>query len=111
MRWLSALRRPLQSAQDASRTKFQCNLCGAHNRVPPEAIGREIPSCSRCGSTVRCRALVHLVCTSLLGQEIVVPEMPARKDLRGIGLSDAPCVASALASGFDYVNTYFHMEP
>src|ERR671920_232065 len=95
MRWLSRLRRRGRDADDAVRTRFQCNLCGKHNEVAPERLGREIPSCTGCGSTVRWRAIVHLVCTSL----------------RGLGLSDDACVADALASGFDYTNTYDHMAP
>ncbi|MEO5700856.1 MAG: methyltransferase domain-containing protein [Casimicrobiaceae bacterium] len=90
---------------------FQCNLCGAANRVPETALGRELPSCVRCGSTVRWRALVHLVCEALLGREVVIPHSPRSPDLTGLGLSDDACVAQALAACFDYTNTYFHADP
>jgi len=90
---------------------FQCNLCGAHNDVAPTLISRETPSCAQCGSTVRWRSIVHLVCKSLLGTEVVIPDMLPRRDLSGLGLSDDACVATALAHAFDYTNTYFHAEP
>lgn len=105
-------RAPLPGLPGAGpQVAFQCNLCGAHNRVAETLLGREIPSCARCGSTVRWRAIVQLVCESLLGGSVVIPELPPRRDLRGIGLSDDACVATALARCFDYTNTYFHTAP
>ena len=90
---------------------FQCNLCGEHNRVAPEDIGREIPSCAGCGSTVRFRTIVQLLVHELLGIDEPLPAIPVRRDLRGIGLSDALTYAQPLAEKFAYTNTYFHAEP
>ncbi|MEP7206242.1 MAG: methyltransferase domain-containing protein [Casimicrobiaceae bacterium] len=103
--------RPASTGTGPPLVAFQCNLCGAANRVPETALGRELPSCVGCGSTVRWRALVHLVCQALLGREVVIPDSPRSRDLTGIGLSDDACVARALAACFDYTNTYFHADP
>jgi SAM-dependent methyltransferase len=90
---------------------FRCNLCGACNRVPRSALGRELPSCSRCGSTVRWRSIAHLVTVSVLGEPGVLAEVAPRREIRGLGLSDDDCVAAALGRCFAYTNSYFHAEP
>ena len=79
--------------------------------MAPEAISREIPSCHRCGSTVRFRAIVHLLTTELFGRSIVLPDLPRRKDIVGIGLSDARPYARRLEVALDYANTYYHRKP
>lgn len=113
MRWLERWRRTTSRAsqQDGARVAFECNLCGTHNQLPMEALDREGGLCVRCGSTVRWRAIVHLVCASLLDQETVIPRARPRKDLRGLGLSDDSCVDKALGAMFDYTNTYYHTGP
>lgn len=90
---------------------FRCNLCGRSNRVPAARIGREIPSCGHCGSTVRFRAIAHLLVRELLGREAALVDVAPRRDIRGIGLSDAPAYADPLARVFDYTNTFFHAAP
>jgi len=111
---LGVLRRkapPLAEPGSAPLVSFRCNLCGIACRVPAIAISRETPSCDHCGSTVRCRAMVHLLTTELFGRSIALPDLPARRDIVGIGLSDAECYAQPLARRLDYTNTYFHTEP
>ena len=76
-----------------------------------EAISREIPSCYYCGSTVRFRAIAHLLTTELFGCSIALPDLPRRKDIVGIGLSDSGPYTRPLARRFDYTNTYYHREP
>jgi SAM-dependent methyltransferase len=90
---------------------FRCNLCGIDCRVPATAISRETPSCDHCGSTVRCRAMVHLLTLELFGRSIALPDLSPRRDIVGIGLSDAECYARPLARKLGYTNTYFHTEP
>jgi SAM-dependent methyltransferase len=90
---------------------FRCNLCGTSNRVAPAALQREVPSCARCGSTVRARAMVHLLTSELLGHSVALPDLEPRFDLHGIGLSDAEAYSVPLARKFAYTNTYFHTEP
>ncbi|MEP6656350.1 MAG: class I SAM-dependent methyltransferase [Betaproteobacteria bacterium] len=90
---------------------FVCNLCGTPNTVAPAALSRETPSCHRCASTVRFRAVAHLVCTELLQHDATLTELPVRNDLRGIGLSDDDRYAHALAAHFNYTNTWFDASP
>jgi len=90
---------------------FRCNLCGTHNVVPRAQLQRETPSCSRCGSTVRFRAMGHLLTTALFGEGIALVDLPTRKDIVGIGLSDADAYAAPLAKKLGYTNTWFHTEP
>jgi len=70
LHWLRALaRRPADSdgravGRDAADTvAFRCNICAAACRVAPASLSRETPSCAKCGSTVRMRAIVHLLTT------------------------------------------------
>lgn len=93
------------------RVRFRCNLCGTDCDVPPSAIGREARSCERCGSIVRWRAIVHLLTTELFGRSITLPELPVRKDIAGLGLSDALCYSDDLARRFAYLNTFFDRKP
>jgi SAM-dependent methyltransferase len=90
---------------------FRCNICGAACRAATEQLQREVPSCAGCGSTVRMRAMVHLVTSELFGESIALPELPLRRDLSGIGLSDAEAYASRLAARLSYSNTFFHARP
>jgi SAM-dependent methyltransferase len=90
---------------------FRCNLCGARAQAPLAALTRESPSCPRCGSTVRFRAIGHLVVREMLGESQPLPALAPRRDLAGLGLSDASCCAAPLSRAFAYENTYFHTEP
>ncbi len=101
----------LDHADPKSLVSFRCNICGKPNTVRLENIHREKVSCERCESTVRFRAMVDLLITALFGSDLRLDEIPVRKDIKGIGLSDSPIYASALAEKFDYTNTYYHCEP
>jgi SAM-dependent methyltransferase len=100
-----------QASPGERKVRFQCNICGGANTVPAAALQREVPSCARCGSTVRTRAIVHLLTTELFGRSITIPELPRRADLAGIGLSDSEHYAKRLGEKLDYTNTFFHREP
>ena len=91
--------------------RFRCNLCGAKARATLAQLSRETPSCRRCGSTVRFRGIARLVVRELMGEDIALPDLKPRRDLAGLGLSDAACYAGPLARAFDYRNTFFHAEP
>jgi len=90
---------------------FVCNLCGRANTVPVEALSREAPSCAGCGSTVRFRAMAHLIVRELGLPDEPFAALPTRKDVVGLGLSDAAAYAVPLAARFDYTNTWYHTEP
>jgi SAM-dependent methyltransferase len=90
---------------------FRCNICGGSCAAPMSALEREKSSCRRCGSTVRTRTIVHLLTTELFGRSIALPDLPLRRDLVGIGLSDRHFYADRLAEKLGYTNTFFHMEP
>lgn len=92
-------------------TAFVCNLCATTNRVPPDQLARETPSCAQCGSTVRFRAIAWLVVRELLGIDEVLPRIPLRRDLVGLGLSDVTPYAKPLAERFTYTNTFYHANP
>ena len=72
---------------------------------------REAPSCVHCGSNLRFRTLIYGLSVALFGVATPLCEFPVRKDLRGIGLSDADLYAIALNERLDYTNTFFHATP
>lgn len=90
---------------------FLCNICGVANKVPAAPPGREVPSCSACGSTVRLRSLVALLSREIFGIELAIPDFPVLKGIRGFGMSDPPELAQRLAEKFEYTNTFYHQEP
>jgi SAM-dependent methyltransferase len=90
---------------------YRCNVCGTGNAACLPALTREATSCVHCGSNVRFRAMAYLVAKEVLGRPALLPALRARRDLRGLGLSDAEAYARPLARKFDYENTYFHKAP
>jgi SAM-dependent methyltransferase len=99
------------AATQSDKVAFVCNLCGTENAVPRTAFGRETPSCARCGSTVRTRAIVRMIARELFGADLVLPDFPRLKAVRGIGISDSADYAERLAEKFDYRNTHYHKDP
>lgn len=90
---------------------FRCNVCGSECRVPHKLLGREDASCQTCRSSVRMRAIVHLVSETIYGESLALPEFPSRPDIRGVGLSDWEGYAKGLAQRVSYTNTYYHQDP
>ena len=90
---------------------FTCNICGVACKRLSEPPGREVPSCSACGSTVRLRSLIALLSREIFGIELALPDFPVLKGVRGIGMSDPPELAQRLAEKFEYTNTFYHQEP
>jgi SAM-dependent methyltransferase len=101
---------PRTLASDAP-VAFRCNLCGSPAHATLAGLSRETPSCPRCGSTVRFRAIGRLVVRELLGLDAPLPHLAPRRDLVGLGLSDDASYAEPLARVFAYRNTFFHAEP
>ena len=113
------LRRPPAAAKAAPAAdplppggvRFQCNVCGTAQAAAPSDFARETRSCASCGSTVRFRAMAHLVVQEVLGVTRALTELPRAAHIRGLGLSDDEGYARRLAVAFDYTNTYFHQAP
>lgn len=101
---------PALIAADA-RIPFRCNICGTGNGSTPAGLTREGITCTHCGSSVRFRAMVHLVTREMLGRPVALHAMQRRPDIAGIGLSDAWSYAHRMARKFDYTNTYYHTDP
>jgi len=101
---------PGSLAPDA-KVDFQCNLCGERNRAALSQLAREMPSCAGCGSNVRFRAMARIVVKELLGRDAALSDIPARRDIAGLGLSDVAAYALPLAEKFAYENTWFHTAP
>src|SRR5438093_659657 len=110
-RKLAIFRRSRDVSSIGRKVRFQCNICGAFCSVPAAELQREVASCGRCGSTVRTRAIAHLLTTELFGRSLIIAELTRRRDLAGIGLSDSENYAKRLSDKFNYTNTFFHQEP
>src|SRR5690348_3930525 len=89
--------------------QFICNVCGATNRT--KVFTREGSRCAGCDSSTRIRALIHTLSKELFGCSLPLPDFPRIKAVSGLGLSDQPGCASALADRFDYTNTYLNHSP
>jgi SAM-dependent methyltransferase len=94
-----------------ARVPFLCNLCGTANAGTLATLSREALTCAHCGSNVRFRAMGYLVTKEVLGRPLPLPDVPVRKDIAGVGLSDAENYARPLAEKFSYENTFYHTEP
>jgi SAM-dependent methyltransferase len=90
---------------------FTCNVCGKLCERATATFGREVASCPQCGSTVRLRGLVALLSREVFGVDLAMPDFPAAKNLRGIGMTDPPTLAAGFAEKFDYTNTFYHQSP
>src|SRR5689334_13394764 len=99
------------SGAGESALSFVCNICGRRNEVPVSRLDREVGSCDECGSTVRTRAVIHMIAREMFGRDLSLPEFPVIKGLRGIGMSDSPEYANRLGAKFSYTNTFYHKEP
>lgn len=91
--------------------EFTCNICGAFNRCPAEALTREASTCAHCGSNVRTRSLMLLLSLELFGTALTIPDFPRVRNLRGIGMTDWNEYARRLGEKFDYRNTFYSREP
>ena len=90
---------------------YQCNICGRQNERAVTDLQREGSSCVRCGSSVRCRGVVHALSTALFNRSISIPDFPSRPDIVGCGLTDWEGYAGPLAQKLSYRNTFYHTEP
>lgn len=89
---------------------FRCNICGADCLAAEQDLQREVASCS-CGSSLRSRAIVHLLSLGLFGRSLALPDFPQDASIRGLGMSDWEGYARPLAERLGYRNTWYHQEP
>jgi len=90
---------------------YRCNICGTNCKTKAYNLKREEPSCPTCKSTVRMRAMIHILSTELFGKSLALTDFPKRPDITGIGMSDWREYAVPLAEKLGYKNTYYHQEP
>lgn len=90
---------------------YQCNICGWACKTRISELGREKQSCVFCGSTVRFRALIHLLSVELFGKSLAIKDFPETENIVGIGMSDWSAYASPLEKKVRYTNTFYHQEP
>jgi SAM-dependent methyltransferase len=107
---VSLLDRLLPPPRAPGTLTFRCNICATVRDAEVDRLSREVVSCS-CGSTVRMRAVIHVLSVELFGKSLPIAEFPLRKDIAGIGMSDWEGYAHRLARKLAYQNTYFHKEP
>ncbi len=90
--------------------RFTCNLCGQESSVPGD-FHREAGFCSHCGANVRFRALMLALSHYIHGKPVPLSAFAVNKNVKAMGLSDAPHYANRLAALFDYTNFFYHTEP
>ncbi|HLQ78469.1 MAG TPA: class I SAM-dependent methyltransferase, partial [Terriglobia bacterium] len=74
-------------------------------------LTREGSSCLFCKSNVRFRTLMVALSQSLYGTTLPLSQFQKNKGIRGLGMSDWDGYATQLARKFDYINTYYDVEP
>ena len=90
--------------------QFTCNLCGKKSAVVHD-FHREGGACQNCGSNIRFRALMFALSHHLYGKPIPLGDFSSDRDIKAMGLSDAPHYADRLAALFDYTNFFYHTQP
>lgn len=90
---------------------YICNICGQHAGLNLPKLHRERISCFNCGSSLRFRAIIHLLSIELFEKSIPLPEFPVNPNIRGIGMSDWFVYANKLSEKLNYENTFYDQEP
>lgn len=104
---------PPRRARDVSGDwiDFVCNICGTSCSAPLSALLGDGPSCWRCGSSGRFRAVIHGLSRGLWGEDRSLPDFPTEKRIAGIGMTDWIGYACRLERKLSYTNTFYHKEP
>jgi SAM-dependent methyltransferase len=90
---------------------FYCNICGKPSLTDVRCLDREAPTCQACSSNARVRAVIKVLSMELFQENLLLPDFPTRREIRGLGMTDWEGYAAKLAEKFDYQNTYYHKEP
>ena len=102
---------PGPKASGDETLQYHCNICGHECETSRSGIDREASTCPACHSTLRMRAIIHLLSSELFGWSCSLPDWPADKAKRGLGLSDWAGYAHLLAEKSDYTNTFYDTQP
>ena len=89
----------------------RCQFCSGAYALEAGGEYREAPTCPRCRASGRAQAIAHLLASRVWGLDVPFCDLPVRKDLRIVGLSDDATYARRLRRISDYTNTYYHREP
>ncbi len=96
----------------STRTQFVCNICGQTSKeVEIAKIGREIPSCNHCGSTVRMRSLMYGLSLHLYQKPRILADFLENNEISGVGMSDWQTYAKVLSEKVNYRNTFYDEAP
>ena len=91
---------------------FHCNICGVRSSAEPDDVRmREKPTCSNCNSSCRFRAVTAALQERLFNRITPLTELQPRKEILGLGMSDAKTYSQLLRQKFSYINTFYHQEP
>jgi SAM-dependent methyltransferase len=91
---------------------FDCNICGARTSADSnDVLAREKPTCSNCKSSLRFRGVIAALQARLFGEITPLIQLPGKKEIRGLGMSDARSYSMLLEEKFSYINTFYHQEP
>jgi SAM-dependent methyltransferase len=101
-----------QRRTPAGHLSFVCNICGHRTSAALDAIlERERPTCGHCQSSLRFRALIAALLNRLLRETKPLKQIQTDKAITGLGMSDERLYSRLLERKFDYLNTFYDMEP
>jgi len=89
---------------------FIDNIFGGFDSCKDSLLGREGGVGARYGTWCRARAVIMLLLRAM-DLSPVLPFNAVNKSIKGLGISDDPRYARALAQKFDYTNTFYHKSP
>ena len=87
---------------------YICNLTGKEFTIEDNEKHRE--GANVFGLNSRLRALIYVLSKVIKCNKVLYNVEPD-KNIKGIGMSDAPNLAIELSKNFDYVNTFYHTDP
>lgn len=90
---------------------FKCIITGKHVSLSESDAWISREGMEFDGCTSRLRAMIYLLSKQLFDKPTCLIDFPINKNIKGIGMSDAPEYAIPLSEKLDYTNTYYEKEP
>ena len=90
---------------------FKCIITGENCLISDNEVLISREGMQRNGCTSRLRAMIYLLSKELFGKPTLLNDFPENKNIKGIGMSDAPEYAIPLSKKLGYINTYYEKEP